>query len=123
MGITYKIDIEFGVIFLVGTGTIGAKDIQEYFKNVISNPHFRPNLNIISDYRMARMNFSGAESQHLATWTKNQKPAGKIALVMNAGGYGFARMYQLWVGDTEKIQVFEDMKSAREWLELPPEEE
>ena len=123
MGIEYKIDLQAGIIFLVGTGNIGAKEILAFFKKVISDPQFRPNLNTISDYRMAQIGFSGAESQDLANWTKKQKPAGKIALVMNPSGYGFARMYQSWVEDNAKVNIYKDMASAREWLGLPPEEE
>jgi len=123
MGIEFKIDAGAGVIYAVASGNIGVKDIESYRKGFLSAPQYRSELNVIADYRMARINVTVDEARQLAIWHKEKKPVNKVALVMGPDGYGFARMYQGWLGGSQDVGVFRDMISAREWLGLPGEDD
>ena len=123
MGIEFQIDAGAGVIYALASGTIGVKDIESYRERFLSNPQYRSGLNVIADYRMARINVTADEAKQLAIWHKEKKPVNKVALVMGTDGYGFARMYQGWLGGSQEVEVFRDMISAREWLGLPSEDD
>ncbi|MCZ6531477.1 MAG: hypothetical protein O7A08_00775 [SAR324 cluster bacterium] len=123
MGIEYKIDVEAGVIFAVGSEIIGAKEIAAFRERLISDPHYRPGLFGIIDLQMAQLNFSGAEARQLASWAANKKPVKKLAIVVGSDSYGFARMYQGWAERGQDLCVFNDMESAREWLGLQIEDD
>lgn len=123
MGIEFKIDAGAGIIYAVAIGNIGVKDIESYRKRFLSDPQYRSELNVIADYRMARINVTVDEAQQLAIWHKEKKPVNKVALVMGPDGYGFARMYQGWLAGSQDVEVFRDMISAMEWLGLPCEDD
>ena len=62
MGITYKIDVENGVIFTVAEGEIGAADIQANTTRFTADPLYTPNLPQLFDGRSAQFSFSSANS-------------------------------------------------------------
>ena len=121
MGITFKIDVEAGVIYSVGEGEIGAADIRKLREQVRADPLYHPNLSHLFDGRSAQISYSGEEAWAVATWGIKNRPTAKTAVVVDKEALGYARMYLGWRGETNKI--FHDMASAREWLGLPPEEE
>ena len=121
MGITYKIDVEAGVIFTVAEGKIGTADIQANTSRFIADSLYSPNLPQLFDARLAQLSFSSGEAQSAANSGKQRRPTAITAMVINRESQGFARMFLGWRGDAHKI--FHDMASAREWLGLPPEGE
>lgn len=121
MGITYKIDVEAGVIFTVAEGEIGAADIRANTIRFTADPLYTPNLPQIFDGRSARFSFSGEEARAAATSGKQIRPTAKTAIVIDKEAQGWARMYIGWRGETHKL--FYDTASAREWLGLPKEDD
>lgn len=121
MGITYKIDVEFGVIYAFGEGDIGAAEIREVRERIAADALFHSELNSLFDARLATFSFSGEEAQSLANQVKQNRPNAKTSIVINSDKWsqGYIRMYAVWAGDGYKI--FYDMEPAREWLGLPPE--
>ena len=122
MGITYKIDLEAGIIYAVGSGNIGAEDIESFRNELISDPRYRPDLLGLVDLRMAQLKFSGDEAQRLASWAAIVKPVKKLAMIVGSDSYGFARMYQAWTERGQDLNIFDDINSAREWIGLPCED-
>lgn len=120
MGIEYKIDVVAGVIYTVASGNIGAKEIESLRKRILSDPQFQSDLNVIADFRKATVIFSGDEARQLANWDREKKMVKRIGVVSNQG-YGFFRMYQGWAEEGPDLKVVKDMDSAREWLDLPRE--
>ena len=121
MGITYKIDVETGVIFTVAEGEIGAADIQANITRFKADSLYAPNLAHLWDGRSAKLSFGGEEARSLATWGKQTRPTAKNAIVIDKQAQGWARMYIGWRGENHKI--FHDMAPAREWLGLPSEDD
>ncbi len=123
MGLTYKIDVEAGVIYSFAEGKIGAADLQDRRNRFTADPLYHPSFVHLSDFRSAQVNFTGEEARNLAGWTKSIRPFSKVAFVVGSESQGFIRMFQGWTGDDENMRVFNDMPSARERLGLPPDEE
>ena len=119
MGITYKFDVDAGVVLTVAEGEIGAADIKANTIRFTADPLYSPNLPQLFDARSAHLSFSGGEARTAATSGKQLRPTAVTAMVIDKDSQGFARMYLGWRGDAHKI--FHDIASAREWLGLPPE--
>ena len=119
MGITYKIDVEAGVIYSVAEGIIGAADIRDLREQIRADPLLRPNFVSLFDGRLAKVSFSGREAWSLAIWARQKRPTAKGAIVITRRGQGWARMFLGWEPGNQ--QIFYDMASAREWLGLPAE--
>ena len=121
MGITYRIDVEAGVIYSVAEGEIGAVDIQNIRNDRAAEPLYHSKLDHLFDGRLATFKFSGEEAQSLANQSKQIRPTAKTAIVIDQESQGFLRMYTAWSGENQ--QIFHDMASAREWLDLPAKED
>ena len=66
MGITYKIDAEAGMIFIVAEGEIGAVDLRDSLAQFTADPLYTPDLAQLFDGRLAKFSFSGNEAWNLA---------------------------------------------------------
>ena len=121
MGITYKIDVEAGVNFIVAEGEIGAVDLQDALARYTADPLFTPDLALLFDGRLAKISFGGEEARSLAARDKQSRPTAKIAILIDKEAQGWARMFVGWRG--EASEIFHDMASAREWLGLPSEDD
>ena len=68
-------------IFWVASGEISVKDIADFRKKVMSDPHYRPDLNIILDYRKSQIRYSSTDSWQLSDGFKRDKPVQKIMVL------------------------------------------
>ena len=112
MGITYKIDVEAGVIFTVAEGEIGMSDLLANAIRFTTDPLFTHNLAHLFDGRSAKITYSGEEARNLAEWAKKNRPTGKTAILIEKEALGWVNMYVGWRGETHRI--FHDLASARE---------
>ncbi len=120
MGLTYKIDVEAGVILTFGEGEINAADIREVRARYSADPLYNPKFHSLFDGRSAKISYGGEEARNMALWAKRNRPAAKMAFVIGPQSQGFLRMYTAWGGENQ--QLFHDMAVAREWLGLPSED-
>ena len=119
MGISYKIDAEAVMVYVVAEGTLEATTFVSFLKDLFADTKFRLGFDMVFDAQEAQVKISGNEAFDLAR-ERQQGRVGKLAIVATES-YGASRMFAGWVGD--RTRVFQDMASAREWLGLPPEEE
>ena len=118
MDITFKIDVEAGVVYTVGRGNVSFEEIQEFRSKLASHPDFNKEFFHLVDYREVTMERSTDQAMSSA----RSRLFAKLAIVVGEMSYGFARMFYGW-SEEGAVMVFKDMPSAREWLGLPPEEE
>ncbi len=121
MGISYKIDAEAGMVYVVAEGTLEATTFVSFLKDLFADTKFRLGFDMVFDAQEAQLKISGNEAFDRAR-ERQQGRVGKLAIVATES-YGASRMFAGWVGDEDRTRVFYDMASAREWLGLPPEEE
>jgi len=65
MSISFKIDLEEGVIYSVAEGKLGFEDLKTYMTTLRSDPNFSTNLVHILEIRMAQQNISESEVKAL----------------------------------------------------------
>lgn len=121
MDIEYKIDVELGVIFVVGKGKITPKDLLETENRVLADHSFRPGLKLLVDFRLAHLEMRGRDT--IVRANRDAQNFEKVCVVAEGSSFGVGRMYQGWAGDKLPVHVVRDMASAREWLGLPSEDE
>ena len=119
MGIEFKIDPEAGVVFAVGREKVTTRDFYDYRKRVMAHPDFKENLSNLADLRGAELSWTTAEAINFARDFSGGRIFKRVAAIADGTNFGFVRMILGWANDEEFANVFRDMKSGREWLGLP----
>ena len=123
MGIEFKINPESGVVFAVGRGKVTTKDFYEYRTRVMAHPDFKENLSNLADLREANLAWTTEEAMNFASDFSGKRIFGRVAAIADGSNFALVRMILGWAGDEGFANVFRDMKSAREWLGLPSEDD
>ena len=122
MGIKFEIDLDAGVVFGVATGDFGPEDIRDYIKRLLEDSKYNPELYSLIDARKTNPHFSAEDTRSLAQ-VRVMTPATKKLAIVASEAFGHARMFHGWTGNDSNIMIFKEMKSAREWLGLPSEDD
>ena|SRR2546426_2706342 len=126
MPLTYRIDPEAQMLFVVGKGAITQAERIEAMRAWISDPLFRPGLNTLCDFSAATSTPSLDDLENIVRLIGQHSEAigrKKTAIVTSqAVTFGVARQFQILAESTPlTVGVFTDMESAVAWLREPRE--
>ncbi|HEY5808049.1 MAG TPA: hypothetical protein VIT67_08780 [Povalibacter sp.] len=104
-------------------GTVNAKALRDMTIAMRDDPQFRKGLDILADFRRARVDISYDEMLEFATFLGRHGVIGRQAIVVSGQlEFGMARMFEqlteLSVRRTD-LKVFLDMEAAERWLGSP----
>jgi hypothetical protein len=126
MSITYQIDHDAGMLFIVAAGATTQPERLEAMRTWLSDPAFRPGLQTLCDWTMATTvptlpeleEIVGVIRQHATTIGRK-----KLAIVTaRPVAFGVARQFgALAPGTILTVQVFKDRVAALAWLAQSPD--
>lgn len=124
MPIEYDIDLELGLLAVVGTGTITDDDLTRYKDALASDPRRSYVTREISDFRSAIFSVSPARMPEVAKLHgevfAGGRPTKCAVLVSGDLMYGLVRMYAHCIAPQgHEVVPFRDVDEAREWLGIP----
>ena len=124
MPIDFDIDADAGVIFTVASGLVDFADFERYRDRLRAHTFLRSGLYHLADFRTADIQITGEQSRVIAHWLRRNRKVKKMAYVATTA-YPFVRMVMGWAEGSKNIEidVFDDIRSARQWLGLPPEDD
>lgn len=115
MGIKFMINVEDGIIYSIGEGTVTAEDVHAHRKNLRADPNFSPSLGHIMEFRMSSFSISDEESKALAAALPVDHTR-KTALVSVGPYKRWAESYREMIMDRIQVEIFEDLGSAKKWI-------
>lgn len=124
MPISYRIDVERGLVLTTASGTLTDDDILQLKDRLVRDPDFTPGMKELSDIRnidaldvtpagiRAMVQQDGKDSERITFQ--------RLALVLSDDvAFGMARMYQTLTGSRmANVGVFRDIEQAKAWLQL-----
>jgi hypothetical protein len=121
MPMSYKIDADRGLLFVVGEGEVSQAERLAAMQSWMKDPEFRPGLQTLADFSESENVPTLAELEEIVTYIKRHASAigqVKIAMVTNrAVTFGVARQFgALAPGGFLTVQMFKDRDAALAWL-------
>src|SRR5215471_195075 len=123
MPLTYRIDPEAGVLYILGVGVITQPERLRTFHAWLSDPAFRPGLDVLCDFTDTESTPTLAHLRELIDMIdKNAAAIGRSRLAILTGKpitFGVARVFEA-LADVEgapiQVKVFFDRDEAWQWL-------
>ena len=118
---SYHIDLDAGMLLVVGEGTISQSERLEAMRGWLRDPGFRPGMNTLCDFSEANSTPTMAELHEIVSLVERHSSAiGKKKLAVVAPRpvtFGVARQFQT-LADTGPLDVgvFKDRRAALGWL-------
>jgi hypothetical protein len=122
MAIKTHIDPDTGLRRHEVQGKFTLVDIRQTLEAIYSGPDFRPDADVLWDFRDATPDFSADDVRQLAEFVaQNWGPEGrsKAAFVVSSDyQFGMSRMYEMLLKSQSKnaLMVFRDFDDAERWL-------
>lgn len=120
MPITHHIDNREGIIFTKVAGNFTLKDIINAIDAAVSDPDFRPGLDVLSDHRAIGEPATTQQMESMAAYLEGLPAlaSAKWAMVVSkTASYGMMRMLSVLVQNVPiEMQVFWDMEEALKWI-------
>lgn len=121
MPFSYVIDVEHNVIRETYTGDVQLEELYEMCRQQWRDPLYRPGLNMLTDFRSARMQITYDEMQAFAVFIGRQESVQRHAIVVGREvGYGLARMFTALSEATspywDSLRVFFNFDDANHWV-------
>ena len=121
MSLTYQIDADAGMIFVVGEGESTQAERFQAMQAWMKDPAFRPGLNILCDFSAATSPPTLAELGEIVNFIKRKAAVigkKKVGIVTSDPvTFGAARQFQaLSHSGPHNVQLFKDRESALAWL-------
>ena len=123
MPITYSIDVDEKLVYIVGSGRLTDEEMVDCVRDLRSDPMLQPDMNVLSDMRAIEMGFTPngiRKMLDIMVSTEDRRSEAYAALVVTQDvTFGMGRMLQLRARDhvTPHFEVFRDLEKARDWLE------
>ncbi len=133
MPIQHQIDTKANCVHIRHTGTFDAREFEEYFGVLITDPEFLPSMNFIQDLRQCdipdEIDYSviSSELRDIASRIDSNLSACHMAIVAK-NPQDYAKVHQFIVAlrfakTSVERRAFRDMDKAREWIGLPKDYE
>jgi len=123
MSLLYEIDVEKGVVSIVGKGGLPMSTMIDVVDAVAEDHRFRSNFTVIFDLRHAdyAAEISGGEAFVSALKRRQDDFLNRFALVVPEHLHVLAKLYSVLadVGGFDRMQCFLDIEEARRWCGLP----
>ena len=118
MGLTYKIDVEHGIVRTRGWGIISAQEIEEHMTRKLVDPRFDPafrSLFVVSE--VINLDISTISLAQLAATPIYDGGARHAILATRDVVYGIARMYASYIARFgQEVRVFRQRDMAEAWI-------
>jgi len=121
---SYRIDLEAGLILLKGTGLLTDDEMVQCIAELRRDPELEPGMHTLSDMREIEVGFTAEGVSRMLDTMKissERRSAARAAIVVSSDvAFGMARMVEGRAdGQLEPhFRVFRDIAEAREWLGL-----
>ncbi|MDH5300574.1 MAG: hypothetical protein OEW58_04355 [Gammaproteobacteria bacterium] len=124
MGVTAVYNKDDDLMLATVVGEVNFQEIGQAIFNMLKDPNFRQDINIIWDATQAKINMNDPNKTAMFELTSKlsqfseQRGYGKTALVVSSNLYfGLARQFQNYMAETPRsVHVFKDMDAAKTWL-------
>jgi hypothetical protein len=119
--VSYEIDRDAGIVTVLGDEVSSAQDTERAFRQILSDPNFRPGDGFLRDRRHLALP-SGDVVRRVADLLARLPgfPSSRCAIVLpecDPSRYGMSRMIAiLATGASVEIAIFFEMETARAWL-------
>ena len=123
---SFRIDLDRAVVIVRGEGTLGPRDIVDLVEAFASRPDYRPEMNILWDFREARFFIELKEmkalAEHFSTLGTRDVPHRLAFVLEHESSQLLARLFpKLGPEHVVDYRTFDDLAEALEWLGLPPD--
>lgn len=118
MPVTYRIDVENGVVVTAASGSPTAQDILACRATMAADPDFSPDMKQLVDMtQLDKVLASSADLRQLAEADPFSTGALRAIVAESDVTFGVGRMYELLVEKPGAVvKVFRDISDARAWL-------
>jgi hypothetical protein len=125
MAFQFVIDIPGNVIRETWTGVVNLQQLFESCQQEWSDPSYRKQMNMLSDFRAARLAVSHEELRGFADFMGRQEAVQRHAIVVaRQVGFGVARMFTSLSEASSpywnSLRVFFDFEEAERWVVAVP---
>lgn len=120
---TYAIDVEHRLVVSKGSGVLTKAEILTHMDQLKRDSKFDPNFNQLADFtEITEAKLTSQDIAFIAQMSMFSPHSKRAIVAARTVHFGMARMYELMrqnAGvDVEHIHVFDDVNSARRWLEI-----
>jgi hypothetical protein len=127
MPLTYHIDSDARMLFVVGEGVITQDERIEAMRAWLRDPAYRPGLNTLCDFSATTSTPKLMELKEIvAVIRRNADLIGRKKLAMVVAGpatYAVARQFRVFVDPCPlDVNVFRDRRTAMAWLQCERDE-
>lgn len=109
-------------VFVRFNGSLTATDIERSRNDVVREPAFKTEFDLIIDFRNANlMSVGSAQLRSIAATSGLAAPARRAIVVGTPASFGVGRMFQIQrelAGGSEATHVFDNLADALRWLGL-----
>jgi SpoIIAA-like len=123
MSFTYSIDPGRRLLVHVWTGQVTLIALRQLVIAVRNDPLYRPQLNVLADFREADANIAHEDMMSIARFAGDRNFAAKHAIVVKRQmELGMARMYELMSESVARgqMRIFKDIEEAHAWFDGSP---
>jgi hypothetical protein len=125
MAFQFVIDVPANLIRETWAGPVSLQNLFDSCKLEWADPNYRKQMNMLSDFRAARLEISHEELRGFADFMGRQEAVQRHAIVVSRQvGFGVARMFTslseasspYW----DSLRVFFDFDEAERWVAIQP---
>jgi hypothetical protein len=120
MQYSFVIDRQRNLVWESWRGRCSWQSIQQSLTELFEHPDYVQELDVISDFTDAELDFTYAEMRAHAAWASSSARHGRFAMIVRrAVDFGLARMFQTMVENqhgVQKMQVFYSLAAAEQWI-------
>jgi hypothetical protein len=123
MPVSYRIDLNAGVVFTVSEGRLTYEELLDHQQRLSSDPDFRPTMNHVIDVRGVTERAVTAFGVRTVAISRIFAPGSRRAIITGDDGssssYGYVRMFQTLRSQSGvDIRIFSTVEDAHRWLGL-----
>ena len=121
MKYAYEIIPERGLIKETWNGPITKQDLIEAIYRLIADPQWEKQMNVIADFRNAKLELTTQEMYEYADWVRQKDSTKYLAIVVSRTlDFGMSRMFEMLTEPDhyKDSRVFFDLADAEQWIEL-----
>jgi hypothetical protein len=123
MAYEFVIDTAANIIRETWTGRVDLAQLKQSSREEWEHPDYRKNMNMIVDFRQAKMDITADDVWEFATWFNQRESLTKLATVVSREvGFGMLRMFASistasggGVNDNN-VRIFYSLAAAEAWI-------
>jgi hypothetical protein len=122
MPVSYRIDVEGGVVYSRGWGVLTDEEIAAHAQTLRVDPRFDPGFRQIVDFReLTDIRVSGAGVREVARYNPFRRDARRAFVVASDEAFGLTRMFGMFTdSNAETFTIVRTLEAAFEAIGLPP---